>query len=291
MKSYSRLAIPRGSVIYAFAASAMVLPHPSSILNKNKELLEDTIVKCPLHSYTEPIKVQIEKFKEEVQPKSIIQSIISVARSISSCFRMCFRAIQICIIFTPVVLTSWMLYIPKLRHFWYVLIVSTLRVGGSSFMKLGQWSATRPDILPMDLCKELSKLHSTAKSVDFSKMQAVLERELGRPYTEVFEDLDPIAIGSGCIAQVYKARIRGSSDWVVLKVKRPEVDDVFTCDLKLFSFFAKVMQFFPFMSYINPTEAARLFSQTMIQQLDFRVEAINLLRFRENYRVCFMIGF
>ena len=278
-------ALSCGTTVYAFAAASLVLPNSPALLNKNKERLEETIVKCPIHSYTEPIRDQVEKMKEDVKPKSLIQSILSLFHNISSCFHLCFRAIQVCIIFTPAVLTSWMLYFPNLRHSWYVLLVSTLQVGGSSFMKLGQWCATRPDILPIDLCKELSKLHSTATTIDFSEIQPILERELGKPYTEVFADLDPVAIGSGCIAQVYKARIRETNDWVVLKIKRPEVDDLFTCDLKLFNFFARIAQVFPFMSYINPTEAARLFSKTMAQQLDFRVEAINLLRFRENYRV------
>ena len=288
IKGWNRLNMGRSVRIYAFAASSLVLPSSSNLINKiniNKELLNETIVKCPVHSYIEPIRNQVEKIKEEVVPKSIIQSILSLARNISSCLHLCFRAVQIVVIFTPLVLSSWMLYIPKLRHFWYMLVVSTFQVGGSSFMKLGQWSATRPDVFPIDLCKELSKLHSTAKEIEFSKIKAVLEKELGRPFEDVFEDLDQNPIGSGCIAQVYKARIRNSDNWVVLKVKRPEVEDTFNCDLKLFTFFANLLQHLPFMSYVNHAEAARLFSKTMGQQLDFRIEAINLLRFRENYRV------
>lgn len=278
------------SKICMLATASFVLPNPSSVSPHNKEFLEETVVKCPIHSYTEPIRDQVEKIKEEVQPKSLIQCLLCAVRNVTSTIHLCFRAVQILIIFTPALLSSWILYFPSLRHYWYVLLVATLRVGGSSFMKLGQWSATRPDIMPLDLCKELSKLHSTAKQIEFDKIEKVLNKELGRSYQEVFDELDKEPIGSGCIAQVYKARIKGTNEWVALKIKRPEVDDSFSCDLKLLNFFAKIIQFLPFMSYINPQEGARLFANTMQQQLDFRVEAINLLHFRENYRVCIYRG-
>lgn len=284
-KVWSRLNSCRSIKLFALAAPSLVLPNPPSILNTKKEMLEETIIKCPIHSYTEPIRDQVEKIKDEIKPQSIIQSIVSLVRNFASCVHLCFRAIQIVIIFTPALWTSWILYFPKLRPYWYHLLVWTLQIGGSSFMKLGQWSATRPDIFPLELCRELSQLHSTAKKIEFSRIQTVLERELGKPYEEVFEDLNPDPIGSGCIAQVYKARIKDTNDWVALKIKRPEVDDAFTCDLKLFNFFAKIIQFLPFMSYVNPTEGVKLFTKTMAQQLDFRVEAINLVHFRDNYRV------
>lgn len=289
MRVWSRLNISRSTKIYAFAATSFVLPASPLHLAKSKEILEETVVKCPVHSYMEPLRDQVEKLKEEVQPKSIIQSVVGFVRNFGSCVHMFFRAIQIMIIFTPALVTSWILYFPKLRHYWYVLLVKTLQVGGSSFMKLGQWSATRPDIFPIDLCRELSKLHSTAKTVDFAEIREVLDRELGKSYKEVFDDFDTEPIGSGCIAQVYKARIKNTDEWVALKIKRPEVDRVFKCDLQLFNFFAKMVQYLPFMSYVNPTEGARLFSKTMAQQLDFRVEAINLVHFRDNYRVHFLL--
>ena len=71
IKGWNRLNMGRSVRIYAFAASSLVLPSSSNLINKiniNKELLNETIVKCPVHSYIEPIRNQVEKIKEVHHP-------------------------------------------------------------------------------------------------------------------------------------------------------------------------------------------------------------------------------
>lgn len=188
------------------------------------------------------------------------------------------------VVFSPTVLMSWFLFFPSLRKYWNKILVASLQVAGSSFMKLGQWAATRPDILPIELCKELSTLHSTTKCLDFDVMLSVIEKELGKPADLIFDVIEETPVGSGCIAQVYKARLRGSDDWVAVKVKRPHVDEIFKRDLQLVNFFAHVIALLPMTQYMAPVMTAELFTKAMQQQLDFRLEAINLIHFNDNFR-------
>ena len=268
----------------------MVLQPPRFRSSKSKELLEETKIHCPMHCYYEPLHEQIEEMKKEVLPKSLMQRIVVVFHKLGSCFRLVFRAVHLMIVFSPTVLTSWILIFPSLRVYWYRLLVATLQVTGSLFMKLGQWASTRPDILPIELCKRLSTLHSTTKCIDYPIMFHIIERELGKPVNEVFDTIIETPVGSGCIAQVYKARLRGSSEWVAIKVKRPSVDESFTRDLQLVNFFARCISVIPFTQYIAPVLTAELFTKAVQQQLDFRIEAINLIHFNDNFRVDFCHG-
>lgn len=280
----------RVTTIYAFSVASLTLPSPSLLLTQRKDLLDNKEVVCPIHCYHEPLHAQVERLKKEVRPKSLIQCFIIAVKKIGSAFHLVVRSIQVAIIFSPVVLTCWFCFFPSLRRWWYHLFVYCLQIGGSSFMKLGQWAATRPDILPLEFCRQLSTLHSSTQCLPFTSMKEVIERELGKNIDEVFDEIDETPIGSGCIAQVYKAHLRGTDQWVALKVKRPEVDFVFSYDLQLINSIAAILSIFPFMEYLAPKKAAQLFTSTMHDQLDFRKEAVNLVHFRENFRVGIVVN-
>ena len=66
----------RRTTMYAFAVGSMVLPSPSYILTQRKSILKEKEIACPLHSYHEPIRNQVEKMKDSVRPKSLVQCII-----------------------------------------------------------------------------------------------------------------------------------------------------------------------------------------------------------------------
>jgi len=85
-----------------------------------------------------------------------------------------------------------------------------------AFIKWGQWSSTRPDMFPEELCVVLSKLHadSPVHSYEFTKLQ--IEKEFHATIDEIFEEFNPIPLASGSIAQVYKGRLNG--EIVAIKV-------------------------------------------------------------------------
>lgn len=284
LRNWGRSARPSVLAVYGLASGTLVLSPPHLFSYPSKELMEETKINCPLHCYHEPLHQQVEEMKKEAVPKSLMQCILLAVRKVGSCFHLVFRAIYIMVVFSPTVLMSWFLFFPSLRKYWNKILVASLQVAGSSFMKLGQWAATRPDILPIELCKELSTLHSTTKCLDFDVMLSVIEKELGKPADLIFDVIEETPVGSGCIAQVYKARLRGSDDWVAVKVKRPHVDEIFKRDLQLVNFFAHVIALLPMTQYMAPVMTAELFTKAMQQQLDFRLEAINLIHFNDNFR-------
>src|SRR6188472_36654 len=82
-----------------------------------------------------------------------------------------------------------------------------LQTCGGVFTKLGQFLAMRYDLLPVAYCQELAKLLDRLPPIPLAQIIAVIERDLGRPVTEVFASLDEEAIGSASLAQVHRATL------------------------------------------------------------------------------------
>ena len=91
---------------------------------------------------------------------------------------------------------------------------------GPTFVKLGQILSLKPGFLPADYALELTKLQTRANPLDFSIIEKCLENEYNKKLDDIFEYIDPEALGSASIAQVHKATLK-SGEKVVLKVQRP----------------------------------------------------------------------
>ena len=70
---------------------------------------------------------------------------------------------------------------------------------GPTFIKFGQALSSRPDLLPTEFVKELSKLQDSVPPFPFGDAKALIEAQLGRPLTEVFASFEeePLAAASG----------------------------------------------------------------------------------------------
>ena len=82
-----------------------------------------------------------------------------------------------------------------------------MEVSGPAFIKWGQWAATRRDVFPPDLCKELSKLHTQAPVHSLHFTQTAIRRAFGAGVDDLFEGFHAEPIASGSIAQVYRAKL------------------------------------------------------------------------------------
>ena len=78
----------------------------------------------------------------------------------------------------------------------------TLERAGPAFIKWGQWSATRPDLFPPDICRELAKLHTRAPQHSAAATRRIVEAALGAKLTDIFVAFNPAPVASGSIAQV-----------------------------------------------------------------------------------------
>jgi len=98
-------------------------------------------------------------------------------------------------------------------------------MAGPTFAKLGQWGATRPDILPNELCMLLSGLHHQAPWHTMSWNRYLIQQHFGVELDELFEWITPKPVGSGSVAQVHRAKVRKTGQLVAVKLTHPNVED------------------------------------------------------------------
>jgi ubiquinone biosynthesis protein len=92
-----------------------------------------------------------------------------------------------------------------------------------------------------------------------------------------------VPLASASVSQVHKARLLDGRV-VAVKVRRPEVVELCTFDLGVMHFAAGVLARIPHLAPLAPGAAVDEFGRAVFAQLDFRVEADNNRRFRENFR-------
>ncbi len=78
---------------------------------------------------------------------------------------------------------------------------------GPTFAKLGQILSTRPDLVPPAFIEELATLQESVTPLTESEVVSVMEVELGVPWEDVFESIDPHPLAAGTIAQVHRATL------------------------------------------------------------------------------------
>src|SRR3954451_21015222 len=91
---------------------------------------------------------------------------------------------------------------------------------GATFAKLGQQLSMRADMLPYAYCAELGKMLDQAPAFPTQQAIEIIERNLGRPLSDVFAVFDPEPIGSASLACVYQAELI-TGEKVAVKVRRP----------------------------------------------------------------------
>lgn len=164
----------------------------------------------------------------------------------------------------------------------------------------------------------MSRLHSNARPHSLHNTKKIISAAFGgRPFDDIFEEFDETPLGIGAIAQVYKAKLKpdfiprldeedqklGSirrkkvdilvrspspqevpSSYVAIKVLHPRVEKTVLRDLRIMGFFAALLNAVPTLEWFSFPDEVDQFSGMMRLQLDLRIEAANLKRFRSNFR-------
>ncbi|OQX97154.1 MAG: ubiquinone biosynthesis protein, partial [Bacteroidetes bacterium 4572_117] len=155
---------------------------------------------------------------------------------------------------------------------------------GPSFIKLAQLLSNRPDILPEELIYEFSKLQSQVLPFDLEQSKSIVERETGKTINEVFTYFDTRTIGSASIGQAHRARLKNGTD-VVVKVQRPDAYSKVTTDIALLKDFVRLTEnYFKNLGILNPKEIVEVFEKTMLNELDYEIEARNIQHFRQIFK-------
>lgn len=153
---------------------------------------------------------------------------------------------------------------------------------GPTFIKLGQLLSTRPDLMPPAYVEALSRLQDNVEAFSFAEVEEIVTRELGVRISKAFSEFDAEPIAAASIGQVHRARMRDGRE-VVVKVQRPNIREHILKDLDALAEISELID--------NHTEVGRRyafqtmleeFRKTILRELDYRLEANNLLTLHRN---------
>ena len=155
---------------------------------------------------------------------------------------------------------------------------------GTTFIKLGQFLATRPDIIGEEVSKKLEKLQDRLPPFTMQEAKNILRESLGSEnFNSVLNLSEPVAAAS--IAQVHKAQINenGTIKDVAIKILRPEIRKVFNEEIDAFMLLAFIIQ-----STVTKTKRLKLVEVVFLlkeitnHEMDLRFEAAAANEFAEN---------
>jgi ubiquinone biosynthesis protein len=148
---------------------------------------------------------------------------------------------------------------------------------GSTYVKLGQIVSAFEGLFPDELVTEFKKLRDQVPPERFGAIRQVVEEELGRPLDTVFDRFDEAPLAAASIAQVHAARLVTGEE-VVVKVQRPQVATLMRTDVHALAWLAPhLIGRIPVSALANPPALVELFAEQIVEELDFRLEAENML--------------
>jgi ubiquinone biosynthesis protein len=148
---------------------------------------------------------------------------------------------------------------------------------GPTYIKLGQIISSGEGIFPAELVDEFKLCRDRVPAEPFATVRQVVEADLGQPLEEVFSSFDQVPLAAASIAQVHAATLR-SGESVVVKVQRPQVASLVRKDLRVMAWLAPMLVGrIPVAALANPPALVELFADTITEELDFRLEADNMV--------------
>ena len=155
---------------------------------------------------------------------------------------------------------------------------------GPSYVKLGQFLATRPDVVGAGMAQDLSRLQDKMESFPIGEAKAAIEASLGRKIDDLYLSFgEPVAAAS--IAQVHPAEVlqNGAPKMVAVKVIRPGVRQRFANDLESYFLVARLQErFVPSSKRLKPMAVTETLAQTTRIEMDLRLEAAALSELHDN---------
>jgi predicted unusual protein kinase regulating ubiquinone biosynthesis (AarF/ABC1/UbiB family) len=161
-------------------------------------------------------------------------------------------------------------------------LASDLERLGPTFIKLGQLLSTRADLLPTPYLDALSRLQDQIEPFSYEEVEKIVSGELGVRLSKAFAEFETTPLAAASLAQVHRAYMRDGRA-VVVKVQRPNIREQIVEDLDALGEIAHFLD--------SHTELGRRYDfenmlvqlrKSLLRELDFRVEATNLLTLGRN---------
>jgi len=156
---------------------------------------------------------------------------------------------------------------------------------GPSYIKLGQFLATRDDVVGKEIAQDLALLQDKLPPFPMSEAKKAIKDALGASVEELYAEFsEPVAAAS--IAQVHKASIResgGALRTVAVKVLRPKVEARFGKDLESYFFAARMIErLHPPTRRLRPYAIVDTLAKSVAIEMDLRMEAAAISEMAEN---------
>jgi ubiquinone biosynthesis protein len=157
---------------------------------------------------------------------------------------------------------------------------------GPTYVKLGQFLATRQDVVGAAIARDLESLQDKMAPFPQAQAEATIAAAFDRPVHEVYASFGP-AVAAASIAQVHRAETEkdGLRKPVAVKILRPGVERRFKLDLDAFFFAARKAEGLSLEAQrLRPVEAVATLARSVTMEMDFRLEAAALSEMAENTR-------
>jgi len=154
---------------------------------------------------------------------------------------------------------------------------------GPTFIKLGQLLSTRPDFVPPEYLEELSRLQDDVPPFPFAEVEEIVFAETGKKPLELFHSFEEQPIAAASIGQVHRAILWDFQE-VVVKVQRPDIDQIVAVDLEILAHLSSLMEMYlEELQGHRPTAIVEEFARTLSNELDYSVEISNIQRFARQF--------
>jgi len=148
---------------------------------------------------------------------------------------------------------------------------------GPTYIKLGQIISSGEGLFPSELVDEFRRCRDQVPAEPFDVVRVTVEAELGGRIESTFSSFDRTPLAAASIAQVHRATLRTGEE-VVVKVQRPTIRSQVHQDLRVMAWIAPfLVGRIPIAALANPPALVELFAETICEELDFRLEAENML--------------
>ena len=154
---------------------------------------------------------------------------------------------------------------------------SAIETLGPTYIKLAQIISSGEGLFPAELVDEFKKCRDQVPAEPFEVVRTTVEADLGARLEDIFSEFSREALAAASIAQVHSARLLDGTE-VVVKVQRPDVARLVRTDLKVMAALAPhLVGRIPVAALANPPALVELFAETIVEELDFRLEGANMV--------------
>ena len=155
---------------------------------------------------------------------------------------------------------------------------------GPTFIKLGQILSVRPDLVPLDLCYELSKLQDRVPPFGYEDVKKQIKESFGNYPEKIFASFDPVPFAAASLGQAHRAQLKTGEN-VVVKVQRPDMRKTIETDIDILYTLAQLAnRYMHDIKIFDPISIVDEFSRVITKEIDFTYEAHNIDKFCKNFK-------